>query len=83
MTARASARRIGLGGITGNPIAFACVLGVMALLLAVPSLHNDYLQVVFRNILMYAAMAYGWNLIGGYTGYVSFGNVTFFGLGAY
>jgi branched-chain amino acid transport system permease protein len=78
-----ASRRIGLGGITGNPIAFACVLGVMALLLAVPSLHNDYLQVVFRNILMYAAMAYGWNLIGGYTGYVSFGNVTFFGLGAY
>lgn len=78
-----SARRIGLGGITGNPIAFACVLVVMALLLAVPALHSDYLQVVFRNILMYAAMAYGWNLIGGYTGYVSFGNVTFFGIGAY
>jgi branched-chain amino acid transport system permease protein len=78
-----SAPRIGLSGITGNPVAFACVLVVMALLLAVPALHSDYYQVVFRNILMYAAMAYGWNLIGGYTGYVSFGNVTFFGIGAY
>ncbi len=76
-------RRAGLGGITGSPIAFAAVLVVMALLLAVPAAHNDYLNIVFRNILMYAATAYGWNLIGGYTGYVSFGNVTFFGLGAY
>ena len=74
---------IGLGGITGNPIAFGVVLVVMALLLAVPALHSDYYQVVFRNILMYAAMAYGWNMIGGYAGYVSFGNVTFFGIGAY
>jgi branched-chain amino acid transport system permease protein len=28
-------------------------------------------------------MSYGWNLIGGYAGYVSFGQVAFFGLGAY
>ncbi len=76
-------KRIGLGGITGSPVAFACVLGAMALLLFVPFTHNGYIEIVFRNILMYAAMAYGWNLIGGYTGYVSFGNVTFFGVGAY
>jgi branched-chain amino acid transport system permease protein len=76
-------RGLGLGGITGNPVAIAVVLVLMALLLAVPATHNDYLTLVFRQILMYAAMAYGWNLIGGYTGYVSFGNVTFFGLGAY
>ncbi len=76
-------RRVGLGGITGNPIAFAVVLAAMALLLLVPLAHNGYYEIVFRNILMYAAMAYGWNLIGGYTGYVSFGNVTFFGIGAY
>jgi len=75
--------RVTLGGITGNPVAFACVLVAMALLLFVPLGHNGYLEIVFRNILMYAAMAYGWNLIGGYTGYVSFGNVTFFGVGAY
>jgi branched-chain amino acid transport system permease protein len=79
----ATLKRIGLGGITGNPIAFAVVLVMMALLLAIPLTHNGYIEVVFRNILMYAAMAYGWNLIGGYTGYVSFGNVAFFGIGAY
>lgn len=76
-------RGLGLGGITGNPVALALALALMVLLLVVPAAHNDYLTLVFRNILMYAAMAYGWNLIGGYTGYVSFGNVTFFGLGAY
>ena len=76
-------RRIGAGGITGNPVAFAVALGLMALLLAVPLGHNGYVEIVFRNILMYAAMAYGWNMIGGYTGYVSFGQVAFFGIGAY
>jgi branched-chain amino acid transport system permease protein len=76
-------RRIGLGGITGSPVAFAVALVLMALLLAVPFTHNGYVEIVFRNILMYATMAYGWNMIGGYTGYVSFGQVAFFGLGAY
>ena len=28
-------------------------------------------------------MAQGWNFIGGYTGYAAFGNVAFFGIGAY
>ncbi len=34
-------------------------------------------------ILLLAAMAIGWNFIGGYTGYAAFGNVAFFGIGAY
>jgi branched-chain amino acid transport system permease protein len=34
-------------------------------------------------IMMYATMSIGWNIIGGYTGQVSFGNAAFFGLGAY
>src|SRR4051794_41741150 len=28
-------------------------------------------------------IAYGWNFIGGYTGYASFGNVAYLGLGAF
>ena len=32
---------------------------------------------------MYGALATGWNIIGGFSGYPSFGNVVFFGLGAY
>jgi branched-chain amino acid transport system permease protein len=76
-------RNVGLGGITGSPRAFAAVLVIMALMLALPLAHNGYFENVGRTILMYAAMSYGWNLIGGYAGYVSFGNVTFFGIGAY
>lgn len=34
-------------------------------------------------ILLYATMGIGWNIIGGYTGQISFGNAAFFGVGAY
>ena len=54
----------------------------MVLLLFVPGALPGY-QTLFRTILTYVALAYGWNIIGGYTGYVSFGNMVFFGLGAY
>ena len=32
---------------------------------------------------MFVVMATGWNFIGGYAGYAAFGNVAFFGIGAY
>jgi branched-chain amino acid transport system permease protein len=34
-------------------------------------------------IAMFAVMASAWNIIGGLTGYAAFGNVAFFGIGAY
>src|ERR1700681_37756 len=54
----------------------------MVLLLLVPTVWPGY-QTLFRTILCFVALAYGWNIIGGYTGYVSFGNMVFFGLGTY
>src|SRR5204863_3913198 len=33
--------------------------------------------------LMYAALATAWNMFSGYSGYISLGQVAFFGLGAY
>lgn len=33
--------------------------------------------------LMYAGLATAWNLVAGYTGYITLGNIAFFGLGAY
>jgi branched-chain amino acid transport system permease protein len=77
-----SLRRIGLGGITGNKNALYISVGLMLLLLLVPTVLPGY-QTLFRTILTYVALAYGWNIIGGYTGYVSFGNMVFFGLGTY
>jgi branched-chain amino acid transport system permease protein len=75
-------RRIGLGGITGNRTALLISLGLMALLLLVPLALPGY-QTLFRTTLVFVALAYAWNMIGGYTGYVSFGNMVFFGLGTY
>jgi branched-chain amino acid transport system permease protein len=34
-------------------------------------------------VAMFAVMASAWNIIGGLTGYAAFGNVAFFGIGAY
>jgi branched-chain amino acid transport system permease protein len=72
-----------MGGITGNRYAVYAAAGALALLAFVPLLGNGYYENLCRGILMFSAMAFGWNIIGGYTGYVSFGNVVFFGLGAY
>ena len=34
-------------------------------------------------VAMFVTMASAWNIIGGFTGYASFGNIAFFGMGAY
>ena len=33
-------------------------------------------------VAMWAGLAASWNIIGGYAGYISFGHVAFFGIGA-
>ena len=44
----------------------------------------DKLQLrILTTIAMFVVMAGAWNLVGGLTGYAAFGNVAFFGLGAY
>ena len=48
-----------------------------------PRCKSSYFENLGRGVLMFATLSLGWNIIGGYTGYVSFGNVVFFGLGAY
>jgi branched-chain amino acid transport system permease protein len=59
--------------------------GAIILVLAtfVPLVHSQYQLLNDTRFLLLALMAQGWNLIGGYTGYPAFGNVGFFGLGAY
>jgi branched-chain amino acid transport system permease protein len=48
-----------------------------------PLFSNNFFIRFGTDILMFAIMASAWNIIGGYTGYASFGNVVFFGIGAY
>lgn len=57
---------------------------VAALAIAYPWLvPNYYLVYAGALTVMYAAMSTSWNLLGGFTGYVSLGHSAFFGLGAY
>jgi branched-chain amino acid transport system permease protein len=42
-----------------------------------------WVQDLFIFTVMYAALASAWNIVGGYSGYISLGHAAFFGLGAY
>jgi branched-chain amino acid transport system permease protein len=44
---------------------------------------NSYLRYVGVLTVMYMVLATSWNLMGGFTGYISLGHVAFFGAGAY
>lgn len=62
------------------------VVGTLALavLLAIPPLGaSGFWLRTLTEAFVLAILAQGWNFIGGYTGYAAFGNVAFFGLGAY
>lgn len=55
----------------------------LVLLAGVPWYGSDVLIQFGINALLLAVLAQGWNIIGGYTGYASFGNSVFYGLGGY
>jgi branched-chain amino acid transport system permease protein len=61
----------------------AIAILVVVVLAAVPWFGSDVIVQFGISTLLLAVLAQGWNIIGGYTGYASFGNSTFFGLGAY
>jgi branched-chain amino acid transport system permease protein len=62
--------------------AVLAAVGVIALA-ALPWVGSDALIQFGINTLLLAVLAQGWNIIGGYTGYASFGNSVFYGLGSY
>jgi branched-chain amino acid transport system permease protein len=51
--------------------------------IAVAQLGSGYQAQTLFQMAMMTLLAIGWNIISGFTGYVSFGQVAFFGLGAY
>lgn len=59
------------------------VAAVVALLAAVPFFARETLIQYAINALLLATLAQGWNIVGGYAGYPSFGNSVFYGLGTY
>lgn len=58
-------------------------VGILALIALVPLLGDQSALSLWTFIVMYMVLAQGWNFIGGFTGYAAFGNVAFFGIGAY
>ena len=67
----------------GNTWPAAAGLVVVAALFAVQPLIEPGTQRLLAAVFMFVALAQAWNIIGGYTGYASFGQVAFFGIGAY
>lgn len=63
--------------------AIAGCVALLALLVALPRFVSSYRLLTYTRFLVLALMAQGWNFIGGYTGYAAFGNVAYFGIGAY
>ncbi len=68
-------------GSRGTPIVIGAL--VVLVLSIAPGILSPFLIQFLINLFMLAALAESWNIIGGFTGYASFGNVAFFGIGAY
>jgi branched-chain amino acid transport system permease protein len=72
-----STRRLGNSwGALALVAAFAAMLGLQQVL-------EPGTQRLLALVFMFVALAQAWNVIGGFTGYASFGQVAFFGIGAY
>jgi branched-chain amino acid transport system permease protein len=62
----------------------ALLLAVVVLVAATAPLYaGSYSMSFLVQTLIFVGLAYSWNLIGGYAGYTHFGQVAFFGIGAY
>jgi branched-chain amino acid transport system permease protein len=58
-------------------------LAIFAAIALVPTTGDQNAIRTWTVVLYYIIVAQGWNFIGGFTGYAAFGNVVFFGIGAY
>jgi branched-chain amino acid transport system permease protein len=68
----------------GNAVVNLGVLAVVvAVLFLLPMMTTPYYVRVATGVAMWAGLALSWNVICGYAGYISFGHVAFFGIGAY
>jgi len=63
---------------------FFLAVGVVAVLSLFPLVSPPpYFLSMLYMVFLYVILAESWNIIGGFAGYLSFGHVAFFGLGAY
>jgi branched-chain amino acid transport system permease protein len=73
----------GHAGRTPLAIVVPVLLLLAAVLGSLPFWAGDYWTRIWTGVAMWAGLAAAWNIIGGYAGYISFGQSAFFGIGAY
>lgn len=74
-------RRSGaIGRIIGIGIVALLCIGLFAVL---DWMGTDYAYLAAYTVLQYVVLATGWNILGGYAGYVNFGAAGFFAIGVY
>jgi branched-chain amino acid transport system permease protein len=66
-----------------SKISLAIAAAAVVVLAVVPWVSGDAILHFGINALLVATLAQGWNIIGGFSGYPSFGNSAFYGLGTY
>jgi branched-chain amino acid transport system permease protein len=72
-----------LGFLGGRWMQVAIGVLLVAFLLSAPIFYVESFQRTLAGVFMFATLALAWNIVGGFAGYASFGNVVFFGLGGY
>jgi branched-chain amino acid transport system permease protein len=66
------------------PVAsLAGTAAVVAVAVAVPYVVSTFWVRIATGLVLWIALAQAWNMVGGYTGLISFGHGAFFGVGAY
>jgi branched-chain amino acid transport system permease protein len=61
---------------------FAGLLAIAVLIVVPIGINGYWLNLLYQTVL-FVGLAYGFNIISGYAGYFSFGQIAFFGIGAY
>jgi branched-chain amino acid transport system permease protein len=70
--------------IQKNQIIINAILGISLTLLAiVPFFAGTYISFIFYTIMLYIVLGTAWNLVAGYIGLASFGNIALFAIGGY
>ncbi len=65
-----------------SPLRWVALIAA-AYLVAILLVKNQYYQLMMTLVPVWATMGLSWNILSGYSGLVSFGHASFFGLGAY
>jgi len=58
-------------------------IALLVILCLIPLIANEYIVSILIMMMLYAYLGSSWNILGGYSGYLPFGNGAFYGIGGY